>query len=596
MDRKRAFKLRLRRHLRLQKRQVEAISANAEQRLEDDFFKRLERLSLVKRFIGSWLLLVVLLIGCVIAQTRALSGYYQQLQPAPGGTYTEGILGNFTNANPIYATDLVDTSVSKLIFSGLVTYDQNNRLAGDLASSWSVDDAGTTYTLHLRPHITWQDDQPFTSADVLFTYQVIQNPDADSPLYNSWQGIAVAAPDPLTVTFTLPNALASFPYSLTTGIIPKHILGNVPMSEMRSSAFNTTNPVGAGPFRWQGIQLTGGSADTREEHIALKPFAAYHDGQPKLNGFVVRTFRNADELTKSFEKQEVNAVVGLTSIPSSLKRQASVQTYNLPLTAQVMTFFKTSQGVLADAKVRKALVQGADVNSVITNLSYPTLPVREPLLQSQLGYNPAYRQAGYDPVAAGEQLDAAGWTMGKDGLRHNGASTLSFQLDVQNSGEYPQVARQLAKQWRAIGVKVQVSVAPDDATFQNALASHSYDAVLYGISVGVDPDVYVYWDSTQANILAPVRLNLSEYKSTVADASLEAGRTRLDPALRVVKYQAFLQAWQSEAPALGLYQPRFLYITRGPVYGLGQHAINSDSDRFTNVQNWEVREARRNDP
>ena len=65
LDRKRALKLRLRRSLRLQRRQVEELGAHAEQRLEDDFFKRLERLGTVKRFIATWLLAVVLLIGCL---------------------------------------------------------------------------------------------------------------------------------------------------------------------------------------------------------------------------------------------------------------------------------------------------------------------------------------------------------------------------------------------------------------------------------------------------------------------------------------------------------------------------------------------------
>ncbi|MEJ0073069.1 MAG: hypothetical protein WDN27_03245 [Candidatus Saccharibacteria bacterium] len=87
-------------------------------------------------------------------------------------------------------------------------------------------------------------------------------------------------------------------------------------------------------------------------------------------------------------------------------------------------------------------------------------------------------------------------------------------------------------------------------------------------------------------------MNFSEYKSPTADAALEAGRTRLDPALRVIKYQPFLQAWQADAPALGLYQPRFLYITRGTVYGLADHPLNTDSDRYDSVQNWEIHTAK----
>jgi len=134
-------------------------------------------------------------------------------------------------------------------------------------------------------------------------------------------------------------------------------------------------------------------------------------------------------------------------------------------------------------------------------------------------------------------------------------------------------------------------VLQQSADLQSTLATHSYDALLYGISIGADPDVYAYWDSAQADMRAQNRLNFSEYSSSkISDVALEAGRTRLDPALRIVKYRPFLQAWQADAPALGLYQPSYLYITRGPVYGLEEHYINNATDRYSNVQNWMVRQ------
>ncbi|HJQ08898.1 MAG TPA: peptide ABC transporter substrate-binding protein [Candidatus Saccharimonadales bacterium] len=591
MDKKRAFKLRFRRKLRLQKRQVEELSAQAEQRLENDFFKRLERLGNVRRFVATWVLLLVLLIGSVVAQTRSLNGYYQVMGPVLGGTYTEGVLGAFTNANPVYATDIVDTSVSRLLFSGLLTYNEQNELTGDLAEWWSVDQNGTLYTVRLKPDLRWHDGRPLTANDVAFTYQVIQNPDARSPLYNSWQGIAVQAVDERTITFTLPNVLASFPYSLTNGIVPKHILGGAPMADMRSVSFNSTRPIGSGPFQWQAIELSGGSADKREEHILLKANANYHMGKPKLANFVVRTFRSTESLTDSFKRQELNAAVGLTSVPDELKENKGMQVHNLPLTAAVMTFFKTTEGVLSDVKVRQALVQAVDTAAIIKNLDYATRPVRSPLLIGQTGYNPTHMQLLYNPAAAAALLDGAGWVMGKDGYRSRGGVPLTFRLSVHNSTEYVDIAKQLANMWRAIGAKAELEVAVDEATFQATLSNHSYQALLYGISIGVDPDVYVYWHSSQADVRAPVRLNFSEYKSPVADAALEGGRTRLDPALRVAKYQPFLQAWQGDAPALGLYQPRFLYLSRGIVHGLNERPINTDAGRFTNVHNWQIREA-----
>lgn len=587
----RAFKLRFRRRLRLRKRQVEELGVEAERQLEFNFFRRLEHLRGVRRFVAVWVLLFVLLGGFVVAQMQGLSAFYQHIAPAPGGIYTEGVLGAYTNANPMYATGAVDETVSKLLFAGLLTYDEHNQLTGDLARDWSVDAQGTTYTVHLRRGLTWQDGQPLTSADVAFTFQTIQNPDAQSPLGAGWQGVQIAAPDPLTVRFTLPNVLASFPYSLTTGIVPKHLLQNVTVSSLRTNPFNTARPVGAGPFKFKALEVSGNSADNRQERIALSPFERYRAGPPKLGGFVVRSFRDQNSMVAAYKKQELTAVVGLDSVPRELAKDPDTQVHDMPLTAAVMTFFRTTQGVLSDATVRQALVRAADTSSIIQSLGYPTLPVREPLLINQLGYNPAYAQADYDPAAANAMLDAAGWARGKGGIRYKGGAPLSFKLYAEDAPEYANVTRQLAKQWRAVGADVQVALE-GNSDFQTTLASHGYDALLYGISIGQDPDVFVYWDSTQADIRSTNRLNFSEYKSGAADVSLEAGRTRLDPSLRVIKYQPFLQAWQSDAPALGLYEPRFLYITHGTVYGLDDHAINTDVGRLAGVQNWMIREVR----
>jgi peptide/nickel transport system substrate-binding protein len=145
----------------------------------------------------------------------------------------------------------------------------------------------------------------------------------------------------------------------------------------------------------------------------------------------------------------------------------------------------------------------------------------------------------------------------------------------------------LSSDWAALGVQA-VPVLQDLTDFQTTLETHNYDALLYGISIGADPDVFPYWDSSQADQRSTTRLNFSDYKSTTADTALEAGRTRLDPALRAIKYRPFLQAWQTDAPALGLYQPRFLYITRGHVYGLADHTLNTDGDRYESVSDWEI--------
>ncbi len=587
----RFFRMRFRRRLRAQQQQVEALGSTAERHFEQNVLHRLDRLVPVRRFVITWLVLIMLIIGGLIAQNIALSNHFQTLRPVPGGVFNEGILGTFTNANPIYATNDADSSVSRLVFSGLMQYDQHNRLVGDLASSYSVDDHGQVYTLHLRPHLSWHDGKALTSKDVAFTYHLIQNPDTQSPLRSNWQGIDISAPDPQTVVFKLPSPLASFVYNLTNGIVPEHALRSVAPSDLRSSDFNTVHPIGAGPFKWRSIQVTGSEPAKAQEQIALEAFDAYQPLTPKLQAFNVHVYADKDQLIDGLKSGQLTAAEGLSNVPNDLAGQKNLLTNNLMLNAATMVFFKTSSGVLSDKVVRQSLVEGANVPKIIEQLGYQTLPVREPILARQVGYDPSLKQAGYDLTAAKKLLDANGWIIGEGGFRHKGGQTLRFSLAGIDTAEHRQVGQQLQKQWRQLGADLQLRFQ-DSNDFQSTLNYHNYDAVLHGIDIGVDPDVFVYWDSSQADARSDHRLNLSEYKNPTADASLEAGRTRLDPSLRAVKYRPFLEAWQQDNPALGLYQPRLLYLTTLPVFGLPSQSINTTTNRLNNVQNWEIRLAK----
>ena len=587
----RSTRLRLRRVFRRRQRQVEAASQAAEAQLDKNFIARLDRLWAVKHFVLGWLLICAVLIIGAVLQILALSGYYQTLKPISGGSYNEGIIGTYSNASPLYATGAVDTSVSHLIFSGLFTYNDQNQLVGDLANNYTVDQTGKHYTVTLRPNLTWQDGQPLTAADVAFTYHLIQNPDAQSPFISSWQGITVTAVNASTISFDLPTILSSFPYSLTNGIVPEHLLNTVPMNQLRSSDFNTTKPVGSGPFAWKAIQIIGTNPSTSTTLLDLKPFTNYHTGAPKLGDYVVKVYTDSSQMVRAFQKREINGMSGLDEVPAQLQGKSDTYAYSFPLSAATMTFFKTTTGVLSDGQVRQALIKGTNTQSIINSLGYTTLPVKEPLLLSQLGFDSKYTQSSFDPIAAGSQLTADGWVPGSDGMRSKAGQALTFRIYAQDTPENQAVLHELSQQWRKIGVDA-IGVPQSSTDFQTTLQFHTYDALLYGISIGVDPDVFAYWDSSQADIRASPRLNFSEYKSSIADTSLEAGRTRSDEALRVIKYKPFLQAWQSDAPALGLYQPRYLYITNQHIAGLNLRTLNNDFDRYNSVSNWEIRTAR----
>ncbi len=584
-------KLRWRRRLRKSRRQVEGIGVQAEEQFERHFVRRLGRLWFVRRFIASWVLLLIILSSLTIGQLRALSPHYQALKPVPGGAYAEGMVGTFTNANPLYATGNVDSAIARLVFAGLFKFDDSNQLVGDLAEKYEVDERGRLYTVTLRKGLEWHDGRQLTAADVVFTYKTIQNPDAKSPLASSWADITVSKIDDHTILFELPNSLSAFPYSMTNGIVPKHLLDGRPVSELRSVSFNTIGPVGAGPFRWDKIEVTGRTPTDREQRIALVPYEHYHFGRPKLNRFVIRSFNNEERMLESFRNKELNGMAGLEQLPDVFAQEAGIQEYAFPLTSQVMTFFKTSAEPFTDAKVRRALALAARPDDAIDGIGYSLTRVRSPLLNTHVGYNPDLVQHEPNKEEAARLLDEAGWLMGEDGLRQKDGKPLTFRMFSLSTNEYSHVAQRLADQWREAGVDVQVFLQ-SDTDLQATLSMHNYDALLYGISVGVDPDVFAFWHSSQADVRSVSRLNLAEYKSAAADQALEAGRTRDDASLRAVKYKPFLEAWRNDAPALALYQPRFLYITRGDVHNLQPHTINAGVDRFNSVHDWMILEAK----
>ena len=231
------------------------------------------------------------------------------------------------------------------------------------------------------------DGKNITAKDVEFTYKIIQNPDTKSVLASSWSGVEIKAVSDYVVQFVLPQSLSSFVYSLTNGIVPKHLLNGIPPSRLRSISFNNSKPIGFGPFMWQKLEVKGFSSNNREESIALVPNPNYVGGKPKINGFIIRSFHNKEKLINSFINKELDAITGLTSVPDEIidnNQQYKVNRINL--TSSVMLFMKTSEGFLADTNIlRKALNLAINKKQTINKLGYPIIAVDQPILKNQIG-------------------------------------------------------------------------------------------------------------------------------------------------------------------------------------------------------------------
>ncbi len=581
----RSTKLKLRRLIRRRGRNTVESIQNASDQLDTNLFGRFNRLKKVRRFALGWIGLMVLMITITGAQIFGLTSAYQSSKPIAGGAYHEGMVGTFTTTNPLFASGSVDVALSRLIFSGLLRYDSDSNLSNDLAEDVSHDETGKVYTAKIRQGVLWHDNNPVTADDVVFTYQLAKNPDVKAQLLNGMRGIGVEKVDDYTVRFTLPNAHSTFPEMLTLGVLPQHLLKDTPPPSLRNSPFNTTSPIGSGPFKWHRLIIDSVSTGT-DSVISLDKNHKYHDGSPELDRFVLHAFTTEDALRDAYANRRVRAMAGLQSVAREYDKDDTSSVLAFQSTAAVMVFFNTtSSGPVSDVKVRQALVNGTSRRDMLDDLDKSLRTVREPVLINQFAFDARYAQPRVDYSKAKTLLEEAGWRLGSDKMRTKDGKKLTFTLFAEETKDNQKIVNFLKKEWHEkLGIQVDATLQPS-AYFQSTLQSRGYDAVLHGISIGADPDVYAYWHSSQAD---GIGMNFSNYKSTSADTALEAGRTRQDEAQRKVKYESFLKAWSADAPALALYRPKFYYVTRGPVYELKEHLINTDSDRYYTTQNWKI--------
>jgi peptide/nickel transport system substrate-binding protein len=548
--------------------------------LRIEVFAKWRQLRLIRRFAAVWWLLILVCGAGLLLQTRHQLAAGTYLTTAAGGSYAEAVLDAPKTINPILPDNAASADAVRLIFNGLTRFDTNGVLQPDLATAWTISPDGKTYSFKLRHGVRWHDGVPFTSQDVAFTVTAIQNPDTRSPLRPNWQGVTVTTPDDYTIVFILNKPYTPFINATTTGLLPRHLLENVEPKSMRVAPFNQ-KPVGTGPFQYDHGDATAGE-------LVLKANAAYYGGRPLIDSFILRSYGDWNEAYEAYGHRQVMGVAKLQPNQlSNASKSGTMKVYEAGVPDQVGVFFHTTAGVMSEKAVRTALSEATDRRSIIgKQFDGQANALSGPLVSSSVNLTGAPRQAATNLAKANADLEAAGWTKGSDGWRHKNGQTLTIKMVTQTGTAYVGVAHQLVEQWAKVGAQVEVQDV-DVATLQQSyIRPRHYDALLYGINVGADPDVYTYWHSSQAN---DTGLNLSSYSSTVADRALEAGRTLRDPQTRAAKYKSFIQAWVNDSPAVMLYTPSYEYGMSKSVRGVHIRRLITPSDRFSDVQHWAVR-------
>ena len=578
----------------LQKTHINRKNINKRVRRAEDVTVRHTRKFIIKRWsnvrevrhsIIMWVVAVGALIGATGLQVMWYQQGYRTTVNASGGTYAEAVLGPVDTLNPLFASSHAEESASRLLFSRLYTYDKSGHLSGDLATRMSVDSSNKVYTIKIRSDARWHDGYKLTASDVAFTVGLLKNPAVRSTNPEDWSGISVKAVDDTTLVFTLPAVIAAFPYALTFPIVPEHILSKVAPNAIRENGFSHS-PIGSGVFKLRLLQDVDVTNGLRIIHLERNN--AYYNGASKLELFQLHIYKTQDQIVRALATGEVNAAADLSS--SDIKK-VDANHYKIqatPIKSGVYALFNTTKGILKDKAIRQALQNGTNTVAIRNQLPTGTPALDLPFINEQLtGAVP--KVPAYNPAIANQLLTDAGWKV-DNGVRKKDGVPLKLSVVTTKDSDYGRALETLAGQWRSLGVQVDTLVIDSSDTTQNAiqetLQSRNYDVLIYQLTIGVDPDVYAYWHSSQANALG---FNLSNYSNPISDDALSSARSRLEPGLRNVKYLTFSHQWLVDVPAIGLYQSVALYVSSGndQTYS-DKDVFVSPFDRYADVLYWSV--------
>ncbi len=512
---------------------------------------------------------LLLLINIVYLLNVFIKKHVQYL-PLPGGDYVEAVVGYPRTINPVYAFNRdVDADLSRLIYSSMFVYNTDGVLVDDLVSDYKIENSGKEYYLTIKEGVKFHNGDPLSVDDIIFTFNLIKSADYRSPLRSSFSGIEVEKIDDLNLKFVLSESYAPFLELLTFGILPKSLWENVSPVSITLSDLNL-KPVGSGPYKFKSL-LKNKNGDLKEYRLVVND--NYYKNAPYLKNIIFKFFVDYPEAIKAFNGNKID---GLSYLPfnerKELLAQNSVWMHELVLPKIVSVFFnKEKNKSLDDIKVRTALSQAIDKDQMISDIFSGVYQKTDgPILENNFAYNPETKKVVYSPLEAAENLKN---------------KNLEINLSVIDSGLNLNVAEYIKNYWEKVGVKVSVKVIPSEQAL-TVVRNRDFEALIYGESVGGDPDVFAFWHSTQAGTKG---LNLSNYNNQEVDLLLSEARGSVDLNERIQKYNKFQEIIARDIPVIFLYAPTYTYIQSKKVRGFSGSVLIEPADRFTSVSEWYVK-------
>ncbi|HZT65106.1 MAG TPA: ABC transporter substrate-binding protein [Acidimicrobiales bacterium] len=466
--------------------------------------------------------------------TTAASG------PVNGGTLTVGEIFDAFSLDPTKMIGSVtDGTIGLTLYDPLTDYDAQGNVQPWLAQSLTTTDQ-QTWTMKLRPGVTFSDGSPFNSAAVVFNINRHKDPaNGSREIFTAQQITSVSAPDDLTVVFKLKDPWSDFPGALAG---PLGFMAS-PTAIQKEGADYGNHPVGTGPFtlvEW-----------VKQDHLTVQRNPHYwRPGEPHLDQIVFRPIVDRQTRVASVVKGEtqVGQTINIDDVATAQGVGSSVSPPQ-----QNLIVMNTKVAPFNDVRVRQALAYATDT-SALNKVVFGGHGTHTPaFIENDSPYlDPSVKWPSFDPAKAIQLI--------KSYEAEHGA--ISFTYSCYTDPDQIKMTALLQQMWQQVGLKITTKTS-DQQTFVVSVFLHNYQVACFGGAATSDPDAAYYpiFFSTSAT-------NWTQFSNPQLDAALTTGHQSADPNVRRTAYDTAQQILAEQVPEFATVASPWGWLFTRSVHGL----------------------------